>query len=31
MQSHFKQWWSTILPVSTSRRTISHLKSLHTK
>ena len=26
-----KQWWSTILPISSKQTTISHLKSLNTK
>ena len=31
MKRMFKQLWSTILPISTKRTTISHLNSLNTK
>ena len=31
MKRMFKQLWSTILPISTKRTTISHLNSLITK
>ena len=31
MKRKFKQWWSTISPISTKQTTTSHLKPLNTK